>query len=474
MREISASQVEQRVRVENPWWVAPHKIPPDWERLAPRLYLEVVWPLIVGRDPHRALVLLGPRRIGKTVLLHHAIQRLIDEEAADPTAIFYLAMDAPVYTGQSLSSLVETCVRLSRRPGAENCTFVFDEVQYVRDWERDLKGLVDSNRATKFIVSGSAAAALRMKSTESGAGRFTDFFLPPLTFLEFLEMRGDFQLARDAVGKAEGATERLNERFVDYVNFGGYPEALVSEAVRKDPARFIRNDVIDKVLLRDLPSLYGISDIQELNRLFAVLAWNTGQECSLEKLSKGSGVAKNTIKKYIDYLQAAFLIRVLHRLDRSARRFQRATTFKVYLTNPSMRAALFAPELANGPAMSALAETAILAQMPQEEIARLHYARWEDRESGEIDFVALNPAGSVRYLIEVKWTDRFYDDPSLLKAIPRFDLSADPNVTVTTLTKSGPKSADGVGIQYWPTAVYAVLAGGHLVEFLEREETTRR
>ena len=67
----------------------------------------------------------------------------------------------------------------------------------------------------------------------------------------------------------------LNEEFVNYLNFGGYPEAVFSETIRQDPGQYIKSDIIDKVLLRDLPSLYGISDIQELNRLFTTLAYNT-------------------------------------------------------------------------------------------------------------------------------------------------------------------------------------------------------
>jgi len=75
-----------------------------------------------------------------------------------------------------------------------------------------------------------------------------------------------------------------------------------------------------------------------------------------------SGVAKNTIKRYVEYLEAAFLIKVVHRIDESASRFRRARTFKVYLTNPSMRAALFAPVGADSPEVGALAETAVFSQ----------------------------------------------------------------------------------------------------------------
>jgi len=71
---------------------------------------------------------------------------------------------------------------------------------------------------------------------------------------------------------------------------------------------------LDKVLLRDLPQLYGIKDIQELNSLFTLLAFNTAEEVALEPLSKRSGVGKQTIQKYIEYLEAAFLIKRVFRV----------------------------------------------------------------------------------------------------------------------------------------------------------------
>ena len=63
----------------------------------------------------------------------------------------------------------------------------------------------------------------------------------------------------------------------------------------------------------------------------------------MDELSKSSGVAKNTIRRYLEYLEAAFLIRRVYRVDQNAKRFKRAVTFKVYLANPSMRSALFGP-----------------------------------------------------------------------------------------------------------------------------------
>ncbi len=82
---------------------------------------------------------------------------------------------------------------------------------------------------------------------------------------------------------------------VCYMNFGSYPEAVFSESIRDNPYQYIKSDFIDKVLLRDLPSLYEINNTQELNKLSNTLAYNTGNEINLEALTKQSGVAENTI-----------------------------------------------------------------------------------------------------------------------------------------------------------------------------------
>ena len=44
----------------------------------------------------------------------------------------------------------------------------------------------------------------------------------------------------------------LNKYFIDYINFGGYPEVIFSEKIQSNPGRYIRNDIIDKVLLSSL------------------------------------------------------------------------------------------------------------------------------------------------------------------------------------------------------------------------------
>jgi uncharacterized protein len=251
--------------------------------------------------------------------------------------------------------------------------------------------------------------------------------------------------------------DKLNEQFLSYLNFGGYPEVIFSETIRADPARFIKSDIIDKVLLRDLPSLYGIADIQELNYLFTTLAFNTANEISLGELPQNSNVAKNTIKRYIDYLEAAFLIKTVHRVDHNAKRFRRANFFKVYLTNPSMRAALFSPLSADDSALPALVETSVFSQWFHSPTALLHYARWQN---GEVDIVSLDAQQKASWVVEVKWSDRFCDRPGELDSLIEFCLkNSIGSCLVTSRTKAMRAEVQGVQMRFIPASVYSYTVG---------------
>ena len=390
MREISSDQRHNRMRADNAWW-AGAPVREDYATLRPRGYFASFAQLVAQDDARRAVVLMGPRRVGKTVMLHHLIQDFLARQVFSARNIAYLSLDQPLYTRLSIEQLADEAWQASLAKSGPRL-LILDEIQYLPDWEQHLKAFVDAHPETRCVASGSAAAALRLKSIESGAGRFTDFLLPPLTFYEYLDLRGQTGLVES---NPQGQyrmldIEGLNREFIDYCNFGGYPEAALSKAVRQNPERYIRADIVEKVLLRDLPSLYGIHNVQELNSLFSTLAYNTAGEVSLEGLSRHSGVSKPTIQRYLEYLEAAFLVRVVHRIDRNARRFKRVTRFKVYLTTPALRSALFDAVTSEDNAMGAVAETAVFAQWFHSNV-NLHYARWtEGRYQGEVDIVRLD------------------------------------------------------------------------------------
>lgn len=469
MQQIPKSQVLERIRHENPWWIT-GKIDEDFSNMQRRPYFELFKPLALEREIRRALVLMGPRRVGKTVMLYHTIEELIDT-GINPKKIIFITIENPIYNYIALDSLFNYAKEAAGLPEETNWYVIFDEIQYCKEWEVHLKSLVDTYRKDKFIVSGSAAAALKYKSDESGAGRFTNFLLPPLTFHEYLVMKGQDHIFTEVQFGSRTFyrsmhNSHLNELFINYINYGGYPEVIFSERVQKFADRYLKSDVIDKVLLKDLPSLYGISDTVELNTLFTSIAYNTGQEFSLETLSKNSYVSKHILKKYVEYLDAAFLIKKVQRVDHNSKRFKRDNFFKLYLTNPSIRSALFAPINVSDDLIGSLVETAIFSQWMHHGNNVPWYAKWTSHGGGEVDMVMLDQLNlKPKWAVEIKWSNAYYDTPSKLKSLRRY--CHENNLKygfVTTIDKEGYKKVDDITLVYFPAAAYAYTVGKNMLE----------
>ena len=469
--ELIEKQVIGRLKVDNPWWTE-NEISSYYAEMHPRLYLDIFYPLVVDSEIKRAIILMGPRRVGKTVLLYHTIQRLI-ADGVSPQNIIYISVETPIYNKIMLEQLFNLAKQaLGKANSKEQFYVFFDEIQYLKDWEVNLKSLVDTYHNVKFVASGSAAAELKKRSNESGAGRFTDFNLPPLTFYEYVHLRGYAQLMipsemewnhHTIVGNTTIDITKLNKLFIDYINYGGYPEVVFSPRIQESPGQYIRHDIIDKVLLRDLPSLYGITDVQELNSLFTMIAYHSGAQFSYEGLSKDSGVKKDTLRKYIQYLEAAFLIKKIRRADDTAKQYRREMLFKLYLTNPSLRCALFQPIDENDEVIGNMVETAVYAQwIPRN--ANISYANWNEgnKKKGEVDIVGINEAKQKpEWAVEVKWSNRPFVNPSSeLKSLETFMRTNGLSYAiVTSISEEGKKTMPYGCLQFLPVACYAYTVG---------------
>lgn len=471
IEKISKSQVLDRIKFENSWWVN-GQIDEDYFEMQRRLYFKIFKPIVFETDIKRAVVLMGPRRVGKTVMLHHSIQELIDQ-GIPPSKIIFITVENPIYTNIGLEELFKIALEALGTQSHKGFFVFFDEIQYLKDWEVHLKTLVDSYRESKFIVSGSAAAALKFKSNESGAGRFTDFLLPPLTFYEYIHINKLEHLMtpgsltwqnKERPFYDTTQPEVLNNHFIKYINYGGYPEIIFSEKMQKNPGRFIKQDIVDKVLLRDLPSLYGINDVQELNRLFTTICFNTAHEFDYEDLSRKSGVQKHLIKKYIEYLESAFLVKKISRVDQSGKQFKREVKFKMYLSNPSIYATLFAPiKVTDEDRMGDMVETAIYSQWMHREWIQPYYARWN---KGEVDMVGIDDSTlKPIWALEIKWSNRYFDKSAELKSLLKFcKINKLESALVTTIDIKKNKMVQDVNIQFVPGATYAYNVGKNTLD----------
>ena len=467
----NADAVRKAMMVDNPWWGNPNWTYQGHGVEKQRPYLEPFCDRALNLNIKRSTILMGPRRVGKTVMLMQLISRVLNtrEPAFAADRIFFASLDNRVYGNLSLDDLILNFEAETGCGPDERRLIIFDEIQYLKDWERHLKVLTDRAGNAKFIASGSATAALRLKSVESGAGRFTDFYLPPLTFIEYLDFTGkDGNPLLDEDPRTPLDLSDLNRSFIDYLNFGGFPEAALVPEIRENIELFVGGDIIDKVMSRDLPSFYGIESPQNVYDLLSMIAWNPGQEVSLEGLSQRTGVSKPTLSRYLEYLEAAMLIKRVRRLDDSGKTFHRNRNFKIYLTSPSLRAAIFGPvDDSNADMLGHLVENALFAQVLHSTLARnIHYARWKTGQSvREIDMVLLDPVKNPVFALEVKWSDRIVEFPQELSGLVEFSRKnpeMQNRVIAATKTHDRPITLQGVDIYCHPCALWC-LAWGRLV-----------
>jgi len=463
--EAIEDRIRRKVDSLNPHW-ADGQVVQDILNLPKRRYFDLFFPLVRQWEVARAVILMGPRRVGKTILLQQTISKLI-LAGHSPTSLIYLSLDEPLFYKYSLEQLLSLLREILKVESLDKSLIIFDEIQYLEHWDVELKILVDHYKQTKFIASGSAAGVLRKQSIESGAGRFTDFMLPALTFYEYLDFLNlnetliEFDVTKNKPVACKNI-DLLNQEFIKYLNYGGFPEAVFNQAIRENPQVFIKKDIIDKVLLRDLPKLYGIENVQELNRLFGYLCFRTGSEINYENLSQSSGIAKNTIKKYLDYLEAAFLIRIVKRVDESGKTFKRENYFKIYVTNPSMYCALYGIiDEQDTKTMGALVETAIFSQFAHDTqwLDNIYYARFS-KGKGEVDMVYLDANFKIPWCLEIKWSDRYVNHLEELKSLMVFCQKNRPRtITVSTHSIQKHVAIDGLNIQFKEAALICYSVG---------------
>ena len=218
-----------------------------------------------------AVGILGARQVGKTTAVKSLLE--IDE-------LVYLDLESDVDQAKL------TDPGLFLRNNADKC-IVLDEVQYRQDLFPLLRAIIDEDRRPgRFILLGSASPVLLRKSADSLAGRIAYHRMNPL-------------------GLPEVGYDKLNQLWIR----GGFPNAFKS---RSDSASHTwRQQFIKSYIERDLPSLGLDTNTRTLTNFLRMLSASVGQIWNASMFSKSLGITAPTVKRYLDFLEQAFLIRVL-------------------------------------------------------------------------------------------------------------------------------------------------------------------
>ena len=401
----------------NPWWktgIVNPKLSKTYKRFA---FYEAMKRLD-QTEIRRTVVLTGTRRVGKTTIQYQMIEALL-QRGISPQKIVFISMDHPMLKLSSIQEILE-CYHENIYP-EQDAYYFFDEIQYAQDWDKWLKIIYDMQPDTKTIATGSASPALIKGSQESGAGRWSTIQVPTMSFYEYCELLNidqpelpiDLKITSLVHKTQQERTQimlqlsKVQNYFNRYLQVGGFPElALADNDILAQ--QVMREDVVDKVLKRDLPSLYRIRNSTELERIFLYLCNVSSEIVSIEAIAKElSGVSRPTVENYIQYLESANLIYQSWPVHISGKKILKASP-KIYIADAAIRnAVLMDDSLLSDPVeMGKIVETAVYKHVVAfyyQQAASVGYYRG-GKKGKEID-VVVGYSNAKHILIEVKYRE---------------------------------------------------------------------
>ena len=459
----------------NPWWDG-QTLPAEKSYEHKRPVFDLVKKISLNRDLRRSVVLLGPRRAGKTVLLKQLISTAIEEGQVLPSNVCFAEMDHYLMKGANPYTIV-TAFKEKAMPD-QVCLVLLDEIQECEDWQKHLKSLTDNERQCQFVVSGSVAAALARRSKEAGTGRFMPFRLPPVLFYEYLEYENKWpvSLPKDPSGARqaelnEAEVNELNNAFIDYLEYGACIEPIFNPKIRRNRATLISSELPNADLFYRTANMYGISVDEKIDRLFYHCCNNNGKVLSITSISNQTGIKYDELARYYEYFKAAFLVRRIKKLGPELRGLQRDFKDKYILENPSMYAMVKEPITLDSKDAGHAIEGATIAQFQATStFSRLlrqakicHYGFKRNRKEYEIDMVhATKGTNKIIRLSEIKWSDNksqlTHGKENLEYVMRRHKLSGGEFEGSYCTTKSTYPKTTG-NVRFLPTAQYCVSLG---------------
>ena len=417
MAIISKENILKVLTAFNPWWKT-GAVNPKMSKTYKRFAFHEAMKRLDQIDIRRTVVLTGTRRVGKTTIQYQMIETLLERGIA-PQKIVFISMDHPMLKLSGVNDVLE-CYH-ENIYAEQDVYYFFDEIQYAQDWDKWLKTIYDMQPDTQVVATGSASPALIKGNQESGAGRWTVIQVPTMSFYEYCEI---LNLDRPELPKDFKATQMLRmtqqdrtrimmqlskvqNHFNRYLQVGGFPELALADNDLV-AQQVMREDVVDKVLKRDLPSLYSIRNATELERIFLYLCNVSSEIVSIEAIAKElSGVSRPTVENYIQYLESANLIYQSWPVDMAGKRVLKAKP-KIYIADAAIRNAVLMDDylLTDPVEMGKIVETAVykhVAAFYYQKATSVGYFRG-GKKNKEIDIVVdYYNAGNI--LIEVKYRE---------------------------------------------------------------------
>lgn len=381
----------------NPWWRGEGIADlPRWHRAVFReLHTWLAHP-----PAPRAVLLSGARQIGKTTLILQAIDALL-QEGVPSGNILYATFDHPILKLAGIDAVLEAW--REREPKVDGPEYLFlDEAQFIREWGTWVKHQVDFAKHRRIAFTGSAMPLVEA-GQESGVGRWHTIRLTTLSFYEYLQIKNlslpalpQLKSPRDLFEWSPPDFYRVAEAAVPYVGHfheylvrGGFPQTALIDSITQ-AQRLLREDIIDKVLKRDMTALFGVRRVLDLEHTFLYLCMHDGGLLDMVDLCANLEVKRPTAQNFIELLEATHLIYRLPPFG-YGKDVLRAR-FKIYLADAAIAPAVMLKGkaiLEDAAALGVATETAVFKHL----FARYYrqsvrFSYWHGKQGREVDLVA--------------------------------------------------------------------------------------
>lgn len=452
---FETDEIERLLQEYNPWW-QPGVEMEELPGVRRQAYFETLKQL-ESPDLRRFVVLSGARRVGKTTVMRQLIAELLARGVKGEN-ILYLSFDNPVVKLAGVRAAIDAFDK--SRPREGTCYFFFDEIQYAEDWSLWLKVLYDTRPGLQLVATGSASPHIEKGARDSGVGRWRVLRMPTLSFREYCDIMKlptlvEREVNLETVLRMEPAGftallrrfSGLEPHWRRYLSLGGFPELLKTDVVSRAQS-VLREDVVDKVLKRDIPALFDVRNTLQLEKLYLYFCVHSGDIINTAAMCRAlEGVSLPTLVRYMDFLQDANLIYISQAANYTGKKGISSQP-KIYVAD----AALSNASLMRNPAMVSeevrgmMAETTVYKHFHSAygAFCRVGYIRLP-RTQKEVDVVVDFP-DSRRYLCEVKYRhDSSVNQQDAILALSR-EQAAQASIIATRHAEDFGVSAESGGI----------------------------
>lgn len=248
--------------------------------------------IIESLIPNKVIVLIGPRRVGKTILIEQIIEKIETP---------YLLLSGEDFTVVELLSRRTVQNYLNLLQGKR--LLIIDEAQKIPAIGNILKLMIDQIKGLKIIVTGSSAFDINNFTGEPLTGRKISYNL--------------FALSEQELDQSETIFEK-KDNFHKRLVYGNYPELLQLNTNEKKE-EYLR-EMVNSYLLKDILAFENIRNADKIFDLLRMIAFQIGSEVSLQELGKQLEMSKNTVEKYLDLLSKVYVIHKVKGFSKNLRK----------------------------------------------------------------------------------------------------------------------------------------------------------